>query len=153
MASYIYESLWFAFFNSPFFPFYVNLSINTFYILLKLLLRVLLHQFISKVSTMELLNVVNVNVTLTELDTLGEGICAFLKGYLGYSTWGGKTHLWEQVRGVILAGILVRVHREMELKRSTWSSLSAFVITNVMWILLHSEAALPSPIMMDHESG
>lgn len=31
------------------------------------------------------------------------------------------------------------------------SSLSAFVITNVMRILLHSEAALPSPVTMDHE--
>lgn len=31
------------------------------------------------------------------------------------------------------------------------SSLSAFVITYVMQILLHSEAALPSSVMIDHE--
>lgn len=58
---------------------------------------------------------------------------------LGSEEWG------------ILAGILVGIHEQMELKRSAWSSLSAFVITNVMRILLHSEAALPSLLMKDHE--
>lgn len=48
-------------------------------------------------------------------------------------------------------GILVGIHEQMGLKRSAWSSLSAFVITNVMRILIHSEAALPSPVMKDHE--